>query len=192
MEDHAQVDEPQTRDIAAIRPKCRPWSDFAVERIAGGLMLFDSTTMQYHTLNDAAERIWLAADGSASIEDIARSIGLPVDVVETTICELADISLVQSPAPRSTIPIDRRRATRWIAAGAVGVPVVISITAPEPAAAASPAFCRDHGYLGITCVDRWDCQVECPPMSEATCVQVDSTGVGCCKCSNTASSPIGD
>lgn len=67
-------------------------------------------------------------------------MGLPVEVVATTIGELGEASLLQTPSERWVVSMNRRRAARLIAAGAVGaagVPVVLSLTAPSHQAAAT-------------------------------------------------------
>lgn len=97
--------------------------------------------MQYHTLNVAAENVWRACDGTAVISAIVSHTGLPVDIVETTIGELGEAGLLQTSANNWSVPLSRRQADKLIAAGAagvVGVPVALSITAPDSASAASP------------------------------------------------------
>lgn len=127
-------------DCGAAVAAARPLSDFAHERVGDDLVIFDGETMQYHTLNGVAAKIWRACDGAASIEAIAQSMGLPVEVVATTIGELGEASLLQTPASAWSVGMNRRRAAKLIAAGAagaIGVPVVLSLTAPSHQAAAS-------------------------------------------------------
>lgn len=151
-------------------------TEFSWERIGDDLVLFDGETMQYHTLNAVAERIWRACDGVVTIESIALSTGLPVEVVETTVAELGEASLLQTPASAWSIPMNRRRAAKLIAAGAVGavgVPVVLSITAPSHQAAASPLpNCKlisgfgpgwpCDGGIGACDYEGWDTYYCCP------------------------------
>ncbi len=119
-------------------PAARAIGDFAWERVGNDLVLFDAETMQYHTLNAVAERIWRACDGVASVASITASTGLPGEVVETTVSELGEASLLATPGGGWAVSMNRRRAAKLIAAGvvgAVGVPVVLSITAPDSASA---------------------------------------------------------
>lgn len=121
-------------------PAARPFSDFAWEQVGGDIVLFDAQAMQYHTLNAAAFEIWRACDGSVTVEAVAASVGLPVEVVEVTIAELAEASLLQNTSSTRMQMLSRRRFARLAAAGAagaVGVPVVLSVTAPSHQAAAS-------------------------------------------------------
>lgn len=140
MEDRANIEKMQGWSEGRPVPAARPLTDFAHERVGDDLVLFDGETMQYHTLNGVAERIWRLCDGIASVEMIASASGLPVDVVETTIGELGEASLLQTRASTWAVSMNRRRAAKLIAAGAagaVGVPVVLSITAPSHQVAAS-------------------------------------------------------
>lgn len=130
-------------------PAARPLSDFAVEQVGDDLVVFDCGSMQYHTLNGVARTIWRACDGVSTIEAVAVSASLPVDVVETTIAELGEASLLVTPANTWSVSMSRRRAAKLIAAGAVGavgVPVVLSITAPSHQAAATdlPTCANDN------------------------------------------------
>lgn len=131
-------------------PAARPLSDFTIERVGDDLVIFDGETMQYHTVNAVATSIWRACDGIATAEAIAASTGLPVEVVETTIAELGEASLIQSPANTWSVAMNRRRAAKVIAAGAVGavgIPVVLSVTAPSHQAAATTC----HSIDGNAC-----------------------------------------
>lgn len=190
MGDYARFARDGDQAISRVVPRCRSWSDFRSERVGEDLVLFDDRTMQYHTLNSSAERIWRACDGVATVDVIASAMALSVEVVEITLADLVDASLLEIPAGSWTVSMERRRAIGLIAAGLAGIPVTRSITAPEAASAASASYCFSHGYLEATCVNEWDCQMKCPPHSVATCIQVDASGIGCCKCGNTSPGPI--
>lgn len=160
-------------------PAARPMSDFTVEQIGDELIIFDCETMQYHTLNQAAHQVWLLCDGTTSIAVIAQSLALPSEVVETTIAELGEASLLVIPAERWVTSLSRRRAIQLMAAGtvgAVGLPLVKSITVPDAASAVSPSLCRGACNSGGNCS-----QNLCPTGQTASCQPVD-TGETCCVC----------
>lgn len=139
-------------DYAKPVPAARPLGDFSWERIDGDLVLFDAEKIQYHTLNWVAQGIWQSCDGVANFEVIATVTGLPVEVVETTIAELGEASLLQSPASTWSVSISRRRAAKVIAVGAVGavgIPVVLSLTAPTALAQTTPQSCP-YGVCSCT------------------------------------------
>lgn len=160
---------------SGIIPAARPLTDFAHERVGDDLILFDGETMQYHTLNSVAERIWRACDGNATIETIAAATELPRDVVETTIGELGEAALLQTPASAWSVPMNRRRAAKLIAAGAagvVGVPVVLSLTAPSHQAAATH-IC---GVINTSCSEPGHQAKGCEPFEYETYTCLYPTG----------------
>lgn len=132
-------------------PAARPLNGFSWERVSDDLVVFDSQTMQYHTLNGAAEKIWRSCDGVATIDTIAAAANLPAEVVETTIAELGEASLLQTPSSSWSASMSRRRAAKLIAAGAVGsigAPVVLSLTAPYSASAVTCGSASEHAPCG--------------------------------------------
>jgi hypothetical protein len=122
-------------------PTARPLSDFTYEEIGDELVLFDFETKQYHTVNAMARKIWQSCDGISSVETIAASTGLPCEIVEVTIAELAEASLFSTSSCVPVMSINRRRAAKMIAGGIIGLPVVLSITAPHASAQASQVTC---------------------------------------------------
>jgi len=75
-------------------PSARPLSDFAWEQIDDDIVSFAVESMQYHSLNRMAKVIWNTCDGVSSIEGIAAATNLPVEVIEITIAELGEASLL--------------------------------------------------------------------------------------------------
>jgi len=166
-------------DIYQAIPAARPLSDFAVERVGDDLVILDGESMQYHTLNLAAAQIWQACTGANSTHRIASELGMPIELVESTVSELGEAGLLQSPSNHWDSTLNRRRASKLIAAGligAVGLPIVKSITAPDAASAASIGECA----FGITFGSRacWVCGI-----FRCDCEAVTSGGSGfCCVC----------
>lgn len=143
---------------SGVIPAARPLADFAFERVGDDLILFDGETMQYHTLNGMAERIWRACDGTATLAAIAAATSLPLEVVEITAGELGEASLLQTSAGAWSVPMNRRSVAKLIAAGVVGVvgvPAIKSITAPDAASAAS------NIPNGSDCAQSEECQSSC-------------------------------
>ncbi len=128
-----------THDNSPI-PAARPLSDFAWERIDDDLVLFDAETMQYHTLNGAAQGIWASCDGASTVEQISGELGLEVEVVAATVGELGEASLLVASQTSFDALVNRRVALKVAATGGFGVfgiPLIKSITAPDAASAAS-------------------------------------------------------
>ena len=133
--------EIESAESKAAIPAARPLSDFSYEEVGGDLVLFDAETMQYHTLNPMARTIWQSCDGIATVETIAVLTGLPSETIEATIAELAEASLLIPSTRIHSMSINRRRAAKMVAGGIIGLPVVLSITAPDASAQMSPASC---------------------------------------------------
>lgn len=138
----AEFEEREERRLSARPvPAARPLSDFAVETIGDELIVLDVLSMQYHTLNAEAARVWSACDGVASAASIASALDLPVESVEAAVAQLGEAGLLQARSEEWDSTVSRRRVTKLIAAGligAVGLPVIKSITAPDAASADSP------------------------------------------------------
>ncbi|MEZ4530795.1 MAG: PqqD family protein [Thermomicrobiales bacterium] len=120
MSENIQEKATTPGDIYQAIPAARPLSDFAVERVGDDLVILDGESMQYHTLNLAAAQIWQACDGVNSTNRIASELGLPIELVESTVSELGEAGLLQSPSAQWDSTLNRRRASKLIAAGLVG------------------------------------------------------------------------
>jgi len=148
-------------------PAARSLSDFSFERVDEDLIILDGETLQYHTLNGSASQIWGLCDGKTTSAEIAHRLGLTVELVEITVADLGVAGLLESPAESFswTDTMNRRRAMKLVAAGAagaVGLPVVLSLTAPSHQAAATISGpCRPDA----PCSAGDTCQIEDP-----TCV----------------------
>ena len=166
------------RDERSI-PAARPVTDFAWEEVGEELVILDAETLQYHALNATAVWIWQACDGAATPNRLSQELSIPVEVVESTVAELGAAGLLQSPSDTWDSTLNRRRAAKLIAAGlvgAVGLPVIKSITAPDAASAASIGQCQ----FGFT-AGAWLCGV-CR-FFDCGCETVTSGGSGyCCVC----------
>lgn len=131
-------------------PCARPISDFAVESLDGEMVLLDPVSMEYHSLDNVTSQVWRLANGERDYPTISAIASLDPSVVELSIWELTNAGLMLDPLPRSSI--DRRRLLRAAAVltGALVIPTVTSITAPESASAQSrqPAPSTTCNYGG--------------------------------------------
>src|SRR5690606_32281357 len=99
-----------------------------------------------------------------SSHQIAGGLGLPIELVESTVSELGEAGLLQSPSSRWDSALNRRRASKLIAAGLLGgvaLPVIRSITAPSALAAVSPAECTFVPLFGCTPRGTGVCSIGC-------------------------------
>jgi hypothetical protein len=125
-----------------------------------------------------AFKIWRQCDGSRSVDAIASSIGMQHGVVEAAVELLGESGLLEAPEYAFESTVSRRRMVKLVAAGAigaVGVPVVASITrvGPEASATFNPLCGMDckaqggdkccckvplgNGGFNYNCTDRGAC-----------------------------------
>lgn len=151
-------------------PAARPMFDFSVEWIGDDVVLFDVELNRYHTLNRIAYEIWRMCDGIRSIDVIAVQATIHRDLAEATVDQLGESGLLDASELFFESTLSRRRALRLVAAGAigaVGIPVVASITRLGPEASAS------HG--GVHCPST----IVCTGPDKCCCFNPNSGGFTC-------------
>jgi hypothetical protein len=110
------------------------------------LLVYDESNDTAHSLNRTAATVWRGCDGTRTVEDLVRVLGDEVgdvadeDLVMVTLDDLSANGLVEGFAQREreAARLSRRRFIRrvgTVGTAALALPVVHSITAPEPAAA---------------------------------------------------------
>jgi hypothetical protein len=128
-----------------IAPAARPLDQFCVERVNDDFVLYDTERIQYHTLNSIAYDVWRLCDGQLSARAIsselaATSSAVHVEAVALAIEELGEAGMLEETEERFNARIQRRAVLKLAAAGvvgAIGLPLVQSITAPSAEAQTS-------------------------------------------------------
>ncbi len=122
-------------DRSSVYPSIR-LDDLVITETRSDMLVYDQRAHALHTLNARATSIWRLADGTRSIDDIARESGETIEAVEQTISTLASSNLLQEEvASFWQAPQSRRRALRK--AALVAGPVILSVGVPLAQAAAS-------------------------------------------------------
>lgn len=127
-----------------MRPKARTEA-LIVETLASETLIYDERTDQAHCLNSTAALVWNLADGSNSVDDIARRLTNELSrtdakqIVLATLAQLDKARLLEVAPPRSeSRGMSRRELGRLAARSAlVAIPVVLTIAAPTAAQTAS-------------------------------------------------------
>jgi len=122
-------------------------SNFCSERVGDGIIVYDPETIRYHTLNAMAYDVWRFCDGQRTVHEIAGAVAslhpeTHVEGVTLAVEELGEAGLLAVPGETFDARIQRRAVLKMAAAGvigALGLPVVASITAPESASAQTTA-----------------------------------------------------
>jgi hypothetical protein len=112
-----------------------------VHAIGGEVLVFDRVTDVAHALNGPAAFVWQQADGTRTVDDIARAMsgefGAPADAqtVWYALEQLQKRDLLETPvnAPAPLRGLSRRQFLARATGGAVLLAVVSSILAPTPA-----------------------------------------------------------
>jgi Coenzyme PQQ synthesis protein D (PqqD) len=126
----------------AFHPKRRQHS-IKVEEFQGEVLVYDLDRHRAHCLNGAAVTVWRLCDGSTAVAEIAAAVArehggeADEDLVWRALTELDEALLLDTPLERAEdIDVSRRRALAKIG-WAAAIPLVLSITVPEPALAQS-------------------------------------------------------
>lgn len=113
---------------------------FVVERLDDETLVYDTGTDKVHALARPASTIWdacVAADGAATIADLAATTGVDEATVAEALDGLAAAGLVTASIPGH---LDRRSFVRKVGVGVAataGLALVTTMAAPAPAMAAS-------------------------------------------------------
>ena len=114
--------------------------------IGDELLVYDKTRDTAHSLNRTAATVWQSCDGHRSVDDLVEALRVELgdiadeDLVRVTLDDLTAGGLLEEAEERDpeAARLNRRRFIRrvgTVSAAALVLPVVHSITAPEPAAA---------------------------------------------------------
>jgi hypothetical protein len=142
----------------------RQAEDLIVEPMDDGVLIYDLTADQIHSLGGPLAQMWALIDGHRSVGAITDELGTDPATVETYAAELASRGLIVADA--SDAGLTRRAfAARagLAAAGVVGVGLITSIVAPTPAAAASGGGGDDGGDPEPQC-----CRLACGEFQEGS------------------------
>lgn len=120
------------------------------------MMVFDTETNELHHLNPLATAVWAQLDGTQSITAVTASVSAALDEsistesVTESVRLLATAGLLDGPWAAGTVANGSRRAflRRAAVVGAASVPVVMSITAPSAAMAATGDTCGHPCVIG--------------------------------------------
>jgi Coenzyme PQQ synthesis protein D (PqqD) len=118
-----------------------------VDRVGDETIVFDEERKEAHSLNRMASIVWQHCDGAHSLSQIAAVLTkeLRVEANETIVLyaldKLAGVHLLEDDDTTAVDrPTTRRDVMKRVAAvgvAAVGLPAVLTMTAPTPAMAAS-------------------------------------------------------
>ena len=115
--------------------------NLVIRELDGETLVYDTERDEAHCLNHAAALVWNHCDGKTSATHAARSIerelgaSVDSDFVWLAVKQLQKFHLVERT--QKTLSVSRRDLVLKYAPAALALPVIMSISAPSPAAAAS-------------------------------------------------------
>ena len=104
------------------------------EELDGETLLYVEATHRAFCLNPGATRVWGSIDGIRDVAAIARRTSIEPELVGATLREMGESGLLTEIPNLPTIDLSRRRLVR---AGLVTIPLILAITVPRAAEAAS-------------------------------------------------------
>jgi hypothetical protein len=149
-----------------------------VQVVGDEVLVFDLTNETAHALNKPAAFVWRHADGTRTIDEIAREMtrefGASADtqVVEYALQQLQKKHLLEQgfAVPRTWEGMTRRQFLKRATAGAVLLAVVTSIVAPAPVHAQSGCISQGNDCSSGTCCGGLECcepDFSCEPSCDA-------------------------
>jgi hypothetical protein len=122
------------------------------------VLVYDQQAHRAHCLNRTAALVFLHADGSRSVDELARLVGDGArrELVGQTLAQLDEAGLLETPVLEDELQpagMERRAAVRRMGiAAAILLPAVVSIVAPTPAEAAATCVANCAGQpFGTPC-----------------------------------------
>ena len=131
---------------AAARLPVAIRSQLVIQELDDETLVYDLKRDEAHCLNHTAALVWKCCDGKTTASEAARllreKLGRPVDadLVWLAVRQLTRFHLVTSLPQVLRPSVSRRDLVLKYAPLALALPVIISISAPPPAQAASPCI----------------------------------------------------
>lgn len=167
------------RRFRSQRPAART-NGLLVEQVGYETVVYDTETKHAHCLNPLAAALFSRCDGRTSVDELAAAasegLGEPVDVasVEAALAQLEARQLLVTEDVFSRREMIRRTALTGAAAAAA--PVIVTIMAPTPAAAATPT-CGD--ILCCACFQGQPPDPSLPKQGQQCCIHPTAIQCNC-------------
>jgi hypothetical protein len=152
--------------VQVSKPHART-EDLVIEELDDELLIYDRRNKRAHCLGATAAGVWRAFDGETSVADVAALLDLSTETVEQAREELEVAELLDTPTLTllngngngsngngNGNGITRRQLTKrgaQVGGAVVAAPLILSITAPTAAAAATPIPFQCEVYTVQSC-----------------------------------------
>jgi hypothetical protein len=138
--------------VSARNPMARS-EDLVVQELNDEVLVYDEMWARAHCLTGDAARVWRALDGQTSEAVLAEQLDLPADTVVQVLAELEGKELLDNDSEADDGATRREFGLRAAKLGGAvaAAPMILSIVAPTPAAAATPTEAQCNYYSGSSC-----------------------------------------
>ena len=148
----------------AALPRARK-DGLVIKELPNETLVYDLETDEAHCLNQTAALVWKRCDGRTTIAKMTSLLqaqletSVNADVVWLAVKQLRDFHLVDSYDEETVaMPlVSRRNLVLKYAPAALVLPLIMSISAPTAAQAATDPCIADPGGLGCPCQSDGDC-----------------------------------
>lgn len=121
----------------------RRLTDLVMTETSSDTVIYDRDVQSIHTLNAVTTAVWRTLDGEPTLGAVMASTGQDELVVRKALTQLADAGLLDGALPSGVRVGHSRRDLLKKAGLAAAIPVLISVSAPMAASAAScDTFCQ--------------------------------------------------
>jgi hypothetical protein len=127
--------------------------DLIVQEVDNEVLVYDEVYARAHCLSADAARVWRACDGQTSESGLQEKLGLSAETVVRALAELEEKELLAAGPDEGEGATRREFGLKAAKMGAVAAaaPMIFSIVAPTPAAAATPTEAQCNYYSGKSC-----------------------------------------
>jgi hypothetical protein len=142
-----------------VRPLAR-FDDLVISQVGNETLVYDQRTHHIHYLDEVTAATWRHSDGRHTVSDLSRVVSLEmaqrlsIATIELALVKLSDVGLLLTPVEATEPRASRRSLLRKAAiGGAVAVPTIVSVSAPQAATAVSTCigeFCPTDGECCVS------------------------------------------
>ncbi len=123
-------------------------NDLVVQEVTDEVLVYDLSSNKAHCLNQTAAMVWRSCDGTHSVSDIAKLVGINTggnvseDLVWLAIDQLNESDLLEQEIKSTFAGQSRREVIKKIGlASVIALPVIASLIAPTNALATVSCAC---------------------------------------------------
>ena len=142
-----------------------------VQEFKNEVLIFDLTTNRAYCLNETLAKIWQHCDGVTTFEQLEKKFNFTGELITLALAELRKENLLKEKIRSADLTeLSRRELTRRVGySTACALPLILAVTAPEAAHAASGGVAPGSRGYGQSCAAAPECGGAAPYCVNNTC-----------------------